>query len=173
VKCNGRGTKCCASLKSKRTSSVRNADILTGNLPGMTKSQCWRFYRFYSNEYPVRYRRLPLQFTWSLSSGMLHSVGWFCTDVSGLRIGLMSKKKLLLGHLDPWRRDRYVVPKRRCETNLRCVTSQKTTQFKYRVVCKWSQFVTSQKRFVSHRRFHCTAFCILSHIRQQACDTVS
>jgi hypothetical protein len=26
-------------------------------------------------------------------------------------------------------RDRYVVPKRRCESNLRCLTSQKTTEF--------------------------------------------
>ena len=36
----------------------------------------------------------------------------------------------VLGHFDPWKSDRYVVPKRRCKTNLRCVTSQKTTEFK-------------------------------------------
>jgi hypothetical protein len=43
----------------------------------------------------------------------LHSVGWILTDVSKMPI---------------W--DRYVVPKRRCETNLCCVTSQKTTEFR-------------------------------------------
>ena len=34
------------------------------------------------------------------------------------------------GCLAPWRWYQYVVPKRRCETNLRCVTSQKTTELK-------------------------------------------
>jgi hypothetical protein len=37
-----------------------------------------------------------------------------------------------LGRLDPWRWDGHVVPKRRCKTNLRCVTSLKTTEFNSR-----------------------------------------
>jgi hypothetical protein len=66
-------------------------------------------------------RRLSLRCAWILSSsGMLRSVGWVCTDFSG--------------HLDPWRWDRYVIPKRRYETNLLCVTSQKTTEFSYELV---------------------------------------
>jgi hypothetical protein len=67
------------------------------------------------------------------SSGMLHSVGWFRADVSGLRIGTIFKGEdmLLLWHLDLWRWDPNVDPKCRCETNLRFVTSQKTTQFRY------------------------------------------
>jgi hypothetical protein len=33
-------------------------------------------------------------------------------------------------HLDAWRRDQCVVPKRLCKSNARCVTSQKTTEFR-------------------------------------------
>ena len=36
----------------------------------------------------------------------------------------------IFGHLDPWRWDRYVVPKRQRETSLPCITSQKMTEFK-------------------------------------------
>ena len=40
----------------------------------------------------MRDSRLALLFTWILlSSGMLHSVGWFRTAVSGLRIGPVFK----------------------------------------------------------------------------------
>jgi hypothetical protein len=80
----------------------------------------------------MRYRRFTLWFTWiMLSYGILRSVPWLRVDVSGLRIGPIFKGRnvLLFRHLDPWRWDRYTVPKRRCETNLRCVTSQKTTDF--------------------------------------------
>ena len=55
------------------------------------------------------------RFTWiPPSSGMLRSVGRFCTDVSGLRIGpILKLSQPLLGRLDPWRWYRYAVPKRR------------------------------------------------------------
>ena len=62
----------------------------------------------------IRDHRLPLWFAWILSSsGMLCSVGWFCTDVSGLRIGPIFKGEAV--REDPWplKMDRYVVPKRR------------------------------------------------------------
>jgi hypothetical protein len=40
----------------------------------------------------MRDRRFPLRFTWTLSSsGMLHSVDLFRTDVSGLRISPIFK----------------------------------------------------------------------------------
>jgi hypothetical protein len=63
---------------------------------------------------------------------MLCSVGWFCTDVSGLRIGSMFKEKAsiaLAGHLlSPTPvQTRALVSKRRFETKLRCVTIQKKT----------------------------------------------
>ena len=48
---------------------------------------------------------------------MLCRVGWFRTDVSGLRIGPVFKGQ--------------DVPKRQYKTNLRCVTSQKTTEFRH------------------------------------------
>ena len=49
----------------------------------------------------LRDRRLPLRFTRILLySGLLRSVGWFCTDVSGLRIRPIFNDQdvLLLGH---------------------------------------------------------------------------
>jgi hypothetical protein len=48
-----------------------------------------------------------------LSSGMLHSVSCFGTDVSGL-----------LRQLDPLSWDKYGVPKRRWQTNPRCATTK-------------------------------------------------
>jgi hypothetical protein len=79
---------------------------------------------------------LPLLFTWILSSsGMLLSVGWFLTDFSGLLIGpIFNSQAVQQRHLDPWRWDQHVLPKRRCKTNLRYVTSQKTTQLSSNVL---------------------------------------
>jgi hypothetical protein len=56
---------------------------------------------------------------------MLRGIGWFRTDVSGLRIGTTCKGQDVREDT-MW--DRYVVPKRRCETNLLCITSQKMTE---------------------------------------------
>ena len=69
-----------------------------------------------------------------LPSGMLHSVGWLSTCVSGLRIGSIFKCK---NTQEDGRWDRYLIPKRRCQTNVRCITSQKTTELKIcvREVC--------------------------------------
>ena len=48
------------------------------------------------------------------SSAMLRGVGWFGTDVSGLRIGpIFNSQAVLLGQRDPSIWDRHVVPKRR------------------------------------------------------------
>jgi hypothetical protein len=68
--------------------------------------------------------RLPLRFTLILtSSGMLRNVGWFCTDVSGLRVCSIFKDQ---DTQECWTD---TVPQRLCETNLRCITSQKTAEF--------------------------------------------
>jgi hypothetical protein len=69
--------------------------------------------------------------SWNLpSSGILRSVGWFRADVSCLRIGpIFKSQSVLLGQLDSWRWDRYVVPKRRCQSNLRCIIFQNTQEF--------------------------------------------
>jgi hypothetical protein len=45
--------------------------------------------------------------------------------------GSRCPRRRLLGHFDYRRCDRYVVPKRRCETNLHSVTFQKTTEFRH------------------------------------------
>jgi hypothetical protein len=70
----------------------------------------------------LRDHRLPLRFAWiPSSSGMLRSVG------SHRRFGTMCWSRLQVSRCWIW--DRYVVLKRKCETNLRCVTSQKTIEF--------------------------------------------
>jgi hypothetical protein len=77
---------------------------------------------------------LPLPFTWiPSSSGILHGVGWLSTDVAGLHIGLIFTGQDVkeVRRIDSWRRDRYVVSKRRFVANLRCVTFQKTKEFIY------------------------------------------
>jgi hypothetical protein len=54
------------------------------------------------------------------SSGILRGVGWYLTtDVSGQHMSPVAKgqavqeEEIVLGFLDPWRWDRYFVPKRR------------------------------------------------------------
>ena len=47
------------------------------------------------------------------------------SEVVGFRCGLSDFCRLLECHTA------YVIPKRRCETNIRCGTSQKTTEFTY------------------------------------------
>jgi hypothetical protein len=66
---------------------------------------------------------------------MLRIVGLFGTDVLGISIGPIFKGQAVQeGQFGPSRWDQYVVPKRPCRTNLRCVTSQKTKEFRQTAV---------------------------------------
>jgi hypothetical protein len=64
------------------------------------------------------------------SFGMLRFVGWFRTDVSGLRVGSIFEGRLFFDSMT-LEEALYVVPKHRCENNVRCVTSEKRTTFRY------------------------------------------
>jgi hypothetical protein len=62
-------------------------------------------------------RWFPLRFTWLLpSSGLLRTLVWLSTDVSEQPIRTTF----------PWRWNRWIVPKRRRLTNIRCIITQKT-----------------------------------------------
>ena len=72
---------------------------------------------------------------------------WVHTDVSGLRIC-----PILIGQDD----QEYVVPKRRYETNLRCVTSQKTRElFSFRTF----QFLECGRTTALRSTEHSTLSC--------------
>ena len=71
-------------------------------------------------------------------------------DVMQLRlVSRVKMSKKLLGHLDLWRWNPWVVPKRRCETNLRCFTSHKTTKLKCTenlfIIPEWSAHTNPEK----------------------------
>jgi len=59
--------------------------------------------------------RLPSRCKWDLrSSGLLHSVNWqLLTDMSRETVGHVQAKSIPRKMLDYWRRNRWVVPKRR------------------------------------------------------------
>jgi hypothetical protein len=72
--------------------------------------------------------RLPPQLNWILPySGWLRGVRWFEMGVSGLSVDPIFKGQVVEeegGRIDPWRYDRYVVPKRRFQTILRRTVTQ-------------------------------------------------
>ena len=83
--------------------------------------------------------RLPTLCRWGLHSSETFRGVQYVTDVSGqYRLHLQvpsTPKTILLGPLDPWRWDRYVVPKRRARTtDPRRATSQKSQDLKRRQV---------------------------------------
>jgi hypothetical protein len=79
--------------------------------------------------------RLPTLCRWGLQSSEKFRGVRYVTDVSGpYRLHLQvpsTPKAILLGQIDPWEWNRYVVPKRRARTtDLRRATSQKSRDLK-------------------------------------------
>jgi len=91
----------------------------------------------------------PLPCRWGLYfSGLLRKAGLFIADVSGQRIGPISKDQETRDRL---RWDRYAAPKSRWQSDLSCATTQGSEDLNYTVAKVWSlAFYTS----LSHAAFN-------------------
>jgi len=101
----------------------------------LSRTLCEMINIIWNKQYPDF--RLATLCRWGLQSTETFRSVRYVTDVSGpywLHLQVLSTPQtILLGPLDPWKWDRYVVPKRRARTtDLRRATSQKSQDLKRR-----------------------------------------